>query len=197
VLEAKNPKSILQLRGYLRDMLFDAVLLMDANVFETFSTYLQQVADAIEQHISKESFGNTESEVIFLNHMKRWIAAMISFLEAWEAIQELYDEMEISCSKQCFYTKSTKPFCFKTLPWPHFASNRANARTHNILAEAEKKGLDVNFRLQRLPRGCITIVELWRKDVSAVVESILQVSVFRSSCGSSHETLSANQYADQ
>jgi alpha-galactosidase/6-phospho-beta-glucosidase family protein len=197
VLEAKNPKSILQLREHLRDMLFDAILLMDANVFEMFSTYLQQVADTIEQDISKESFESTESEVIFLNHMKWWIAAMISFLEAWEAIQELYDEMEISCSKKCFYMTSTKTFCFKTLPWPHFASNRANPRTHDILAEAEKKGFDVNFRLQRLPRGCITIVELWRKDVNAVVESILQVSVFRSSCGSSHEALSANQYADQ
>ena len=195
--EAKSPKAIRQLRKHLSRELFNAASLSNADGFDTFSTCIQQIADTIEHFNSKESFESAEAEVMFLNHMKWWAAAMTSSLENWEALQELYEEMEISCAKKCFFTPSKKAFCFKTLPWAGFAPNRAKPRTPDILAQAEKKGLDVNLRLQRLPRGCITIVELWRKNVSAVVDSILQVIFWGSSCGSNHETLSANQHTGQ
>ena len=143
--------------------------------FEHLGMDLQQVQSDIELLIEEGNFPDTKSQQNFLRDVKEAIDRMTTFIEAWDEMSAVYDDGEVLAAKQCFWVASKKSPCLKTFPWFVFGANRAKPPTEHLLAEAEKKGLDVHLRTQRLPRGCLLIVELWRKDVTSVVDPILQV----------------------
>ena len=186
--QAKTPAAILlafnELGEATRKCLFDAIFdrveeaeeAREENVDNTLDL-LQTVKPRISHIFEGQEVEDKQLQASFSTRVKAWTNAMSIFLESWLEYIELCEELEVSCAKQNFIYPSEKTECFRVKLMPTFAANRATRHPLEALTQAEKKGMDIILRHQRLPRGCLTTMEQWRKDATAIVESILQVLV--------------------
>ena len=176
VKQAKTPTAIAQLMPEFNDVTLSALHCADSRVADALSDHFQTIMQTIDEVIESRSLKDKQSLATFLRFMKGWVKAMKSFLKAWEEYYELHEELEIFCAKKSFFLVSARAPCIKTNAWHGFGYNRAEPCTEKVATQGEKQGRDIRVCMQRLPRGSLTVVELWRQDVSAVIESILQVN---------------------
>lgn len=140
-------------------------------MFNHLRNFIEMIAHLAEHSRSKDR----KSSAKFLRSAKSILSQLDLVLTKWLKLYEKRQENEAYVAKSAYLLQSKLIHGFKPIPWYGHASNRAKGLTEDALIDAEKKGTNVNCRFQKLPRGSIAIVELWRKDVSRVVESILQV----------------------
>lgn len=146
--------------------------------FKSQYLFVQNIEAAVEHIIESQDSENVTRNSAFLKQVIRQLRAMTSFMDAREALLEEYDGIEIERAGECWHYPKNGSNSFEPLPFKGFARNKKKKRhSPEELAEAEKKGIYLHIGSQRLPRGCVTILELWRRDVNAVIASILQVSL--------------------
>ena len=193
--EPKTPNAVLQSLVHIQGETLHAFTTHSLDALEHLSVNLQNVAHAVELLIENKIFPNANSQNRFLKAVKVWTDRMTMFSEAWDERTAVYDEGEVLAAKKCFWHASTKSPRMITLPWFGYGANHTKLPTEDQLSQAEKKGFDVHLRTQRLPRGCLIILEYWRKDVDAVIQPILQVSGLGKMARSCHSRTSADGIA--
>lgn len=148
----------------------------DDKVIKDILGYLPQIIKAINQLPATQTTGTGPTKAQLVKFAKKWAAAMVAHLDAWTEYHETIEKVEVKQEEKHFRYPTEDDTAFQTKPYRSFAANRAKKLTIQEVAYAEKNGLDIPLRLQKLPLGCITIADIWRQDVNAVVESILQVN---------------------
>lgn len=158
-------------------VVMSALFSNDLDTLEELLPHIPQIMETIDKLIDSQFFRTKEKKVSFLRYMHRWTKAVLNHHQEWEDLQSELEESELEGVKNAFLVLSADGTCLKTRNWGGFGSNKAEKYTKHVVDQAEKSGKDIEVRVHRLPSGCTTIAELWRKDVNDVVASILHVSI--------------------
>lgn len=159
--------------------------------------WISAVAEFLLALIEITIIENKKSEAAHTKSIILWFKQVTLCMSIMDEAHELRVDTDAELGKQfsLFMTLGNE-FRLIAVTGIGVAPNRAEPRTKEVVAKAEKEGLDVKLRLQMLPRGTQTVVERWREDVNAVVETILQVSNLGSCCGRGHENTRAHLAQD-
>ena len=144
--------------------------------------YLLHIDHEIERIMDHGLIKCERTRNVFTKLVEQRLNTIEAYFESYNSIGSAYDEYEQQCANKSLPLPPGTPKRPETLPWPAWGRNLAKRPNADQLNQANAKGINVPIRQQFLPRGSLTILEHWRKDVNDVVDSILQVKSSRAIC---------------
>lgn len=194
-------------KDFLREILRDLervshLVLISRSVNDCFpldSTrlWLQQIDSEIERLITHKLITRDKTRDTFLALVEKRVDKIESLVELCDSLESAYHEYEQKSVEKSLRLPPGMARRSDGLLWPAWGRNLAPRPNAEQLNRANGKGINLPIRLQYLPRGCLTILEHWRKDVNDVVDSILQVSCSRGACWCNSPDQLFNTFSDQ